>query len=67
MTGRNGSHLSIARWDDRVAIATYLGSADVFDQAIADFAAAYADQNERDYEALAKAVKSGRLPAETGL
>jgi uncharacterized protein (DUF2252 family) len=56
-----------ARWGDRVAIATYLGSGDVFDRAIADFAATYADQNERDYEALVKAVKSGRLPAETGL
>jgi uncharacterized protein (DUF2252 family) len=56
-----------ARWGDRVAIATYLGPGDVFDQAVTDFAAAYADQNERDYEALAKAVKSGRLPAETGL
>ena len=38
-----------------------------FDRAIADFSAAYADQNERDYEALVKAVKSGRLHAETGL
>ena len=40
---------------------------DVFDQAIADFAAAYADQNQQDYDALVQAVKSGRLPAETGL
>ena len=56
-----------ARWGDRVAIATYLGPGDVFDQAIADFAATYADQNERDYEALVTAVKSGRLPAESGL
>ena len=56
-----------ARWGNRVAIATYLGPGDVFDQAIADFAAAYADQNERDYESLVKAVKSGRLPAETGV
>ena len=56
-----------ARWGDRIAIASYLGAGDVFDRAIADFSAAYADQNERDYEALVKAVKSGRLPAETGL
>ena len=55
-----------ARWGDRIAIASYLGPADVFDEAIADFSATYANQNERDYEALAKAVKSGRLPAETG-
>jgi uncharacterized protein (DUF2252 family) len=56
-----------ARWGDRIAIAAYLGSGDVFDRAVADFAAAYADQNERDYQALAAAVKSGRVPAETGL
>jgi uncharacterized protein (DUF2252 family) len=56
-----------ARWGDRIAIASYLGPGDVFDQAIADFSATYADQNERDYEALVKAVKSGRLAAETGL
>jgi uncharacterized protein (DUF2252 family) len=40
-----------ARSGDRIAIAAYLGSGDVFDRAIADFAVAYADQNERDYEA----------------
>jgi hypothetical protein len=56
-----------ARWGDRIAIASYLGRGDAFGTAIADFSAAYADRNERDYEALAKAVKSGRLPAETGL
>jgi uncharacterized protein (DUF2252 family) len=56
-----------ARWGDRIAIASYLGPGDVFDRAIADFAVAYADQNERDYDALARAVKSGRIPAETGL
>jgi hypothetical protein len=33
----------------------------------ADFAAAYADRNERDYEELVRAVRSGRVPAETGL
>ena len=55
-----------ARWGDRIAIASYLGAGEVFDRAIADFSAAYADQNERDYEALVKAVESGRLPAETG-
>ena len=35
---------------DRVAIAAYLGSADTFDRAMADFASVYADQNERDYQ-----------------
>jgi uncharacterized protein (DUF2252 family) len=56
-----------ARWGDRIAIAAYLGNRDKFDQAVADFSVVYADQNERDYEALIRAVKSGRLPAETGL
>jgi uncharacterized protein (DUF2252 family) len=56
-----------ARWGDRIAIASYLGQGDAFDRAIADFSAAYADQNERDYEAFAAAVKSGRLTAQTGV
>ena len=56
-----------ARSGDRIAIAAYLGTSDVFDRAIADFAVAYADQNERDYEAMTSAVKSGRLAAQTGL
>ena len=49
------------------AIASYLGNSDVFDRAIADFSSAYADQNERDYQALAQAVDSGRVVAQTGL
>jgi uncharacterized protein (DUF2252 family) len=56
-----------ARWGDRIAIASYLGKGDTFDQAIADFAVAYADQNERDYAAFAAAVNSGRLVAHTGI
>jgi uncharacterized protein (DUF2252 family) len=52
---------------DRVAIAAYLGNSDVFDRAITRFAAAYADQNERDYQSLADAVKAGRIPAEHGV
>jgi uncharacterized protein (DUF2252 family) len=56
-----------ARSGDRIAIASYLGASDVFDRAVAEFAAAYADQNERDYEALAEAAKSGRITAEHGL
>ncbi len=56
-----------ARWGDRIAIASYLGKGDAFDRAIADFSAAYADQNEKDYEAFAAAVKSGRLTAQTGI
>ena len=56
-----------ARSGDRVAIAAYLGKGTVFDRAIVEFSRAYAEQNERDYRALAKAVKSGRIVAETGL
>jgi hypothetical protein len=56
-----------ARWGDRIAIASYLGGGDTFDRAIADFSAAYADQNERDYRAFAAAVSSGRLTARPGL
>lgn len=43
------------------------GRGDAFDRAIADFSAAYADQNERDYAAFRAAVDSGRLTAQTGL
>ena len=55
------------RWGDRIAIASYVGKGDAFDSAIADFSAAYADQNERDYDAFKAAVNSGRLTARTGL
>ncbi|HEY2167498.1 MAG TPA: DUF2252 domain-containing protein [Jatrophihabitantaceae bacterium] len=56
-----------ARSGDRVAIAAYLGNKDTFDNAIADFAASYADQNERDYAALRSAAKSGRIQVQRGL
>jgi uncharacterized protein (DUF2252 family) len=56
-----------ARWGDRIAIAAYLGKGEIFEQAIASFAFGYADQNERDHEALAHSVRSGRVPAEAGL
>src|SRR6266699_3397060 len=52
-----------ARSGDRIAIAAYLGGSDVFDRAITKFAAAYADQNERDYQSLVDAVASGRVTA----
>jgi uncharacterized protein (DUF2252 family) len=54
-----------ARSGDRIAIGAYLGSGDAFEQAIADFSELYADQAEKDYRALADAVKAGRLAAET--
>jgi Uncharacterized protein conserved in bacteria (DUF2252) len=56
-----------ARSGDRIAIAAYLGGADIFDKAITRFAAAYADQNERDHKALVDAVDSGRIAAEPDL
>jgi hypothetical protein len=53
-----------ARSGDRIAIAAYLGGSDAFDKAVTKFAAAYADQNERDHQSLVDAVASGRLTAE---
>ena len=52
-----------ARSGDRIAIASYLGAGDSFDEGIADFAEAYADRNERDHEALLAAIDSGRVEA----
>jgi uncharacterized protein (DUF2252 family) len=54
-----------ARSGDRIALAAYLGGTDKFDQAIADFAETYADQNELDYAALQAAVKDGKAEAIT--
>jgi uncharacterized protein (DUF2252 family) len=54
-----------ARSGDRIALAAYLGRSAKFDQAIADFAETYADQNEADYAALQAAVKDGRAQATT--
>ncbi|MEU2913466.1 DUF2252 domain-containing protein [Streptomyces massasporeus] len=53
-----------ARSGDRIAIAAYLGGGDVFDRSLATFAELYADQNEKDHQALVDAVKSGRVKAE---
>jgi uncharacterized protein (DUF2252 family) len=50
-----------ARSGDPVAIAEYLGDDDQFDRSITDFSKRYAEQNERDYQAFAAAVRSGRL------
>ena len=55
-----------ARSGDRLQIAAYLGKSERFDVAVADFAQAYADQNERDHAALLAAVKAGRVPTEVG-
>jgi uncharacterized protein (DUF2252 family) len=56
-----------ARSGDRVAIAAYLGKGATFDRALVEFSHAYAEQNERDYKALAQAVESGRIEAQTGV
>jgi uncharacterized protein (DUF2252 family) len=56
-----------ARSGDRIALAAYLGGSSRFDQAIADFAEKYADQNDRDYAALQAAVKDGRAEATTSI
>jgi len=56
-----------ARSGHRIAIASYLGVSDRFDQGIADFAVSYADQAEKDYETVLKAIKRGKIAVETGV
>jgi uncharacterized protein (DUF2252 family) len=56
-----------ARSGDAVELAAYLGKSDKFDRSITDFSARYADQNEKDYQAFAGAIRSGRLEAVEGI
>jgi uncharacterized protein (DUF2252 family) len=56
--------LSHARSGSPATLAGYMGKSDVFDQAIADFSMAYADQNEKDHAALERAVKKGQVKAD---
>lgn len=56
-----------ARTGDAACISGYMGKSDVFCEAITDFAVAYADQTESDYQALKEAVKSGRIKVEKGI
>jgi len=56
-----------ARSGDAAVLAGYMGKRIVFDEAVTDFAVAYADQNERDHEALVRAVRAGRIEAKTGV
>jgi uncharacterized protein (DUF2252 family) len=56
-----------ARTGDRIAIAGYMGRGAAFDRAIADFADAYANQNQRDFEALKAAAEHGRIKVTTGV
>jgi uncharacterized protein (DUF2252 family) len=55
-----------ARTGRSAMISGYLGAGEAFDHAIADFALAYADQNERDYQRLAEAVSDARVLATVG-
>ena len=52
-----------ARSGDPVAIAAYLGRGAAFDEALTEFAASYADQNEQDHQALLDAIAAGRIEA----
>lgn len=56
-----------ARSGDPIAISKYLGKGDGFDQSITDFSERYANQNERDFKAFTKAIRSGRLEAIEGV
>jgi NAD(P)H-dependent flavin oxidoreductase YrpB (nitropropane dioxygenase family) len=56
-----------ARSGDPIAIAAYLGEDDRFDRAITKFAERYAEENERDYQAFTKAIRSRRLEALEGI
>ncbi len=56
-----------ARSGDAIAIASYLGTNDTFDRALAQFAETYADQNDRDYQTLTKAARDGGIEVETGV
>ena len=56
-----------ARTGDRIAIAGYLGDGDGFDRALVEFGERYADRNERDFEALRAAARSGRISAHGGI
>jgi uncharacterized protein (DUF2252 family) len=54
-----------ARTGDSAVLTGYMGKSTAFEDAIADFSVAYADQNERDHAALLKAIRSGRIEAHT--
>ncbi|HST70370.1 MAG TPA: DUF2252 domain-containing protein [Solirubrobacterales bacterium] len=53
-----------ARSGDRIGVADYLGKGDAFDQALARFAEAYADQNQRDFERMVEATEAGEIAVE---
>jgi uncharacterized protein (DUF2252 family) len=55
--------ISHARSGDPALISGYLGRNDVFDEALASFSVAYADQTEKDHEALTRAIRAGKVKA----
>ena len=62
LCGRTLAHAH-AKSGDAATISGYLGKSDAFDQAISEFALAYADQNEKDHARLVAAVKAGKVNA----
>lgn len=54
-----------ARSGDAAMIAGYMGKGDVFDRAIARFARSYADQAERDHRTFMRAIRTGRIVAQS--
>jgi hypothetical protein len=56
--------LSHARSGSSALLSGYMGKSDEFDQALASFSVAYANQNERDHAALKRAIRSGKVKAE---
>ncbi len=69
MAGMMGAVLARAhaRSGDSAIITGYLGKSEMFDRAVADFSVLYADQVEKDYAALAAAVRAGRIQAQTDI
>jgi hypothetical protein len=55
--------LSHARSGNSAMLSGYMGKSDAFDRALATFAAAYADENEKDHAVLDRAVRSGKVKA----
>jgi hypothetical protein len=53
-----------ARSGDVAVLTGYMGRSTAFEDGLADFSIAYADQNERDYAALVAAVRSGKIEAQ---
>jgi hypothetical protein len=68
-----GTYLTVCSWclarahartGDAAMITGYLGKSKAFDKVVGDFVLAYADQTERDHQALVDAIESGRVEAQ---